>query len=32
MLNKVSMAKQISVTVINEIGVLDIMARYLVER
>jgi hypothetical protein len=32
MLNKVSMAKQISVTVINEIGVLDIMARYLAER
>lgn len=32
MLNKATMAKQISVTVINKIGVLDKMARYLAER
>ncbi|MEN6330798.1 MAG: hypothetical protein ABFD57_02295 [Smithella sp.] len=32
MLNKATMAKQISVTVINKIGVLNIMARYLAER
>ncbi|MBN1548848.1 MAG: hypothetical protein JW902_19515 [Syntrophaceae bacterium] len=32
MLNKVIMAKQISITVINKIGVLDTMARYLAER
>ncbi len=32
MLNKATMTKQISVTVINKIGVLNIMARYLAER
>ena len=32
MLKKAAMAKQISVTVINKIGVLDIMARYLADR
>jgi len=32
MLKKAAMAKQISITVTNKIGVLDIMARYLAER
>ena len=32
MLKKAAMTKQISVTVINKIGVLDIMARYLADR
>ena len=32
MLKKAAMAKQISLTVINKIGVLDIMARYLADR
>lgn len=32
MLKKAAMTKQISVTVVNKIGVLDIMARYLADR